>query len=47
MRVKSISFGPGYILPRQNDPRLLKRIAPAVQAAYREEDIAAEGSQTG
>ena len=33
-----MSFGPGYILPKQNDKRLLKKIAPAVKSAYREAD---------
>lgn len=34
---RSMKFGPNYILPKQNDPRLLGRIAPAVMKAYKEE----------
>lgn len=31
--VESLSFGPDYIIPKPMDPRLLKRVAPAVAAA--------------
>lgn len=37
--VTTLKFGPNYILPKQNDKRLLKKIAPAVQNAYRESDV--------
>lgn len=36
---EDLIFGPGYILPKQSDKRLLETVSPAVQAAYREEDL--------
>ncbi len=38
---ENLKFGPDYILPKQNDKRLLKMIAPAITKAYREADIPA------
>ena len=32
-------YGANYILPKQNDPRLLKEIAPRIAKAYNEKDI--------
>ena len=36
---ESLSFGPDYILPKQNDKRLLKIIAPAITKAYKDSDL--------
>ena len=37
---ESMKFGPDYILPKQNDKRLLKTIAPAITKAYDVKDLA-------
>ena len=39
-----LEFGPNYILPTQLDPRLLKCVAPAVQAAAAEQSTDVAGS---
>ncbi len=36
--VKAMQFGQEYILPKQFDPRLLERIAPAVEKAWKDEN---------
>lgn len=36
---ESLKFGPEYILPKQNDRRLRKMIAPPITKAYRESDL--------
>lgn len=38
--LSSLSFGPGYILPKPFDPRLLTTVAPAVAAAARASGVA-------
>ncbi|HVC48645.1 MAG TPA: malic enzyme-like NAD(P)-binding protein [Burkholderiales bacterium] len=38
--VKAMQFGQEYILPKQFDPRLLERIAPAVEKAWKDENPA-------
>jgi len=38
--VKEMHFGKEYILPKQFDPRLLERIAPAVEKAWKDENPA-------
>jgi malate dehydrogenase (oxaloacetate-decarboxylating)(NADP+) len=35
----NMQFGREYILPKQNDKRLLAKIAPAVRNAYKESDV--------
>jgi len=39
--IESISFGPGYLIPKPFDPRLIMRIAPAVAQAAMESRVAA------
>jgi len=38
--IESISFGPGYIIPRPFDPRLIARVAPAVAKAAMDSGVA-------
>jgi malate dehydrogenase (oxaloacetate-decarboxylating)(NADP+) len=38
--IKSISFGPEYIIPRPFDPRLIARVAPAVAKAAMDSGVA-------
>ena len=36
---RNLKFGPNYILPKQNDPRLFKIVSTAIRDAYNESDI--------
>lgn len=38
--VDHLEFGPGYVIPKPMDPRLLKRLAPAVAKAAIDSGVA-------